>query len=68
MDKTLEVTVPLVPNFIKVGSTMLCISEFTDKELEQLSKLWLEALLQRKYTIVHNKLNDAATRTKRRKA
>lgn len=64
MEKKLEVVTPMVPNFVRVGPTMLCISEFTDKEIEQLGKMWVEDLLKRKYAIIVSRLYSKAKRTK----
>ncbi len=45
MKVEIEVTIPMVPNFIKVGSENRDIKDFTDDQLRAIAKEWTDNLL-----------------------
>ena len=42
-----EVTIPSVPNFIKVGNESYGIEEFSNVELREIGKEWTQKLVER---------------------
>lgn len=40
------VSLPTLPNFVKVGTESVNVSELSDRELRRIGKLWTEALVQ----------------------
>lgn len=45
MEKKLAVVIPMVPNFITVGRETFPISDFTERELREIGKEWIEKLI-----------------------
>jgi hypothetical protein len=58
MEKSLTVTVPQTPNFIKVGTVMLPLTDFSDTELQQIGKMWTEEVIARKHRMSKNLLQE----------
>lgn len=62
--KSFEVTIPQVPNFIRVGVENLALDRFTVEELNQIAKEWNTKLLENRQRIIQankdrEKLNKA---------
>lgn len=51
MKKHIEVVVPSVPNFLKVGTQTVSVAEFSNNELRQIGREWTEKLIKRAQTI-----------------
>ncbi len=47
MKLTIGVEIPSVPNFIKTNIGMVPITEFDEKELNQIGKDWTKMLIQK---------------------
>jgi hypothetical protein len=47
LERTVDIEIPRVPNFIKVGGESRSVSTFTDKELESIGRGWTERLIDR---------------------
>lgn len=50
--KSFEVTIPQVPNFIRVGVQNLSLDQFTVEELNQIAKEWNSKLLENRQRII----------------
>lgn len=46
MEKRIKVEIPAVPNFIKAGSEMISIADYTDDELSKIGFEWTEKLIE----------------------
>ena len=46
LQKKFTVTIPSVPNFIKVGEQSLSIADFSEAELRAIGRAWTEDLLK----------------------
>ncbi len=47
MKKSLEVKIPLTPNFIRCGNDSIPIEDFTEEELTELGRRWTENLIEK---------------------
>ena len=47
MKKELTVHLPIVPNFIKVGTEDVPVADFTEAELKEIGKEWTVKLLEK---------------------
>lgn len=43
--KNIPVTIPSVPNFIKVGEHMYPVKDFTEEELIEIAEMWKKELI-----------------------
>lgn len=46
LEKKFTITIPSVPNFIKVGEQSLSIADFSEAELRAIGRAWTEDLLK----------------------
>ncbi len=53
MKKEIEISLPSIPNFLKVGEVVLDISDFSDDELQQIGKEWTEKMIK----LAHDRRN-----------
>lgn len=45
--KTIEIEVPTIPNYIRVGKQMIEVANFTEDEIKAIGKAWTEKLLEK---------------------
>lgn len=44
-----KLSMPIIPNYLKVGSEMVSITELSDDELREFGKEFIQTLIDRKY-------------------
>lgn len=47
LEKILTVTVPMTPNFLKVGESYVPVQNFTNNELKAIGKEWTAKLISK---------------------
>lgn len=46
MEKKMEVSIPMIPRYIKVGGQGIGIDKFSDEELQEIGKEWTKKLIK----------------------
>lgn len=58
LSKQVEVTIPMLPNFIKMGTELMPLYAFEDSELRAIGEAWTEGLIEqsKKQATLHRNL------------